>query len=51
MTAQRDIPIALPDRDERAYSRAELASDMAVHLAALVMALAAVPVLIGSLAI
>ncbi len=46
MTAQRDIPIALPDRDERAYSRAELASDMAVHLAALVMALAAVPVLI-----
>lgn len=32
--------------EPREYSRAELASDMVVHLAALVMALAAVPVLI-----
>ncbi len=37
------VPIVAAPRE---YSRAELASDMIVHLAALVMALAAVPVLI-----
>lgn len=42
-TRHRLTPVSC---DRRPYSRAEMASDMIVHLAAIVMALAAVPVLI-----
>ncbi|MBV7395115.1 PAQR family membrane homeostasis protein TrhA [Mameliella sediminis] len=46
MTQIRKASPAPAQGAARVYSRAELASDMFVHLAALVMALAAVPVLI-----
>lgn len=46
MTTPQDTVIAPVEPGERAYTRAELATDMIVHLAALVLALSAVPVLI-----
>ncbi|ETX14469.1 Hly-III family protein [Roseivivax halodurans JCM 10272] len=44
--SEADTPSAPPVPTGRSYTRAELASDVAVHLAGLVLALGAVPVLI-----